>query len=186
MRRYLFVTIICLLVISVGASIALAGEQKKGKKKQSAVSNATMQKCKDNPEACVKYDAFGFAHFAMEIYNQQVADYLSIVEAERIAREQEEASRKSANAQSQSFDMPADCNGKVIPAYIVMRESRCNYGSVNPNGCGGAGCYGMYQIHGMHWNGGGCSDLNWTIPSDQDECAYRLSRGGTNLQPWGG
>jgi len=115
------------------------------------------------------------------------AEEEAAAEAEREAARIAAASKTVVNSSSgSSFDAPSECTGKVLPAYIVQRESHCNYGAVNVTGCGGSGCYGMYQIHGMHWNGGACSDLNWQIPADQDECASRLSSGGTNLRPWAG
>lgn len=78
------------------------------------------------------------------------------------------------------------CEGFAIPGYIVWRESHCDYGAINYSGCGGQGCYGAYQIHALHWSGGLCSDLTWTSPSDQDECASRLWNGGAGASHWGG
>jgi hypothetical protein len=77
-----------------------------------------------------------------------------------------------------------------FPTGIAWRESRCSYDAYNPTGCGGHGCVGLYQFDSRHFDGwangqAACGDLNATIPSEQDECAWRLSRGGTNFQPWG-
>lgn len=137
---------------------------------------------------------------AQAVHDLSVLFYLNhlAAEAEWYAGVQAELDRQAAAAAAArvsssprrsggtSFSAPTECQGKVIPGYIVQRESGCDYGAVNPSGCGGAGCYGLYQIHGMHWRGGGCSDLSWQNPSDQDECARRLSSGGSNLRPWGG
>lgn len=84
-----------------------------------------------------------------------------------------------------------DGEGWVIPAGIVWRESRCDYGAVNVSGCGGNGCLGAYQFDARHFTGwangtAACGDLDWTVPADQHECARRLSADGTNLAPWGG
>lgn len=93
-----------------------------------------------------------------------------------------------ARTAPQAFDYPAECAGHPIPAYIVWRESHCNYGSVNPTGCGGYGCVGMYQFDLRHWmEGGGCAWLgDWTVPANQDACAAQMSKDGTDLSPWGG
>lgn len=131
---------------------------------------------------------------AIYVENQRIA---AEQEAARIAAEQEAARIAAEQRSTRAVTIqampstPSECEGKVIPAYVIWRESHCNYGSVNWNGCGGYNCYGMYQIDGRHWsnwNGtpGACSDLDWTIPAHQDECANRLSSGGTNLRPWGG
>lgn len=90
-------------------------------------------------------------------------------------------------------DSPAGCDGEewAIPTALVWRESRCDFGAINPGGCGGQGCLGAYQFDSRHFTGwangeAACGDLDWTIPADQHECARRLSRDGTNLAPWGG
>lgn len=183
---YIFILVLSLATAITGAwaidSFGKNESHRHGAEKRLVVFEKNT--CLEDPSKCDKVDAWGFAYQAMEIYNQQVSEYLNAVEQDRLAKEAEEAAKKPTGNYSQSFDMPAECEGKIIPSYIIMRESRCNYGSVNVNGCGGAGCYGMYQIHGMHWTNGACSDLDWTIPAHQDECAYRLSSGGTNLRPW--
>lgn len=96
-------------------------------------------------------------------------------------------------AQGSTAPVSSGCDSEawVIPAGIVWRESHCDYGAVNVNGCGGYGCLGAYQFDARHFDGwangtAACGDLDWTIPADQHECAARLSGGGTNLAPWGG
>lgn len=120
-----------------------------------------------------------FYEYEKLVATQRVVDYVKQVEANEAA-----ASLAVKSSNRNNFSLPSSCDGKVIPAYIVMRESGCDYGAVNYDGCGGTNCYGMYQIAGFHWNGGSCSDLNWSIPADQDECARRLSDNGNNLAPW--
>lgn len=77
-----------------------------------------------------------------------------------------------------------------FPAHIAYRESHCSYDAYNPGGCGGNGCIGAYQFDSRHffgWANGqsACGDLDpWTIEG-QNECAWRLSREGTNFSPWG-
>jgi hypothetical protein len=122
-----------------------------------------------------------------------VAAYLDALEQTRLAEQaaaqaaQPRTVRPQMAPSNTGFSGPSSCDGHVVPSYIVQRESGCNYGAVNGSGCGGSGCYGMYQIAGFHWNAGGaCSDLNWTVPADQDTCARRISNNGTNLNPWGG
>ena len=129
---------------------------------------------------------------AMSDLEAWVAGTLEGIERDRIAAEEAErlaAARQPANspmARTGTLN-PSTCDGHIIPGYILQRESGCDYGAVSPPGfCGGNQCFGLYQISGIHWNGGGCADLDWTVPADQDECARRLSRDGTNLAPWGG
>lgn len=182
-KLYAIITTLVLSVVFVlGFTLIDAGGSVESHPPHAAQA-VDIKKCQDDPVACAGYDnAWALGNAAAD---QQIAvdNYLFAIEAERIAKE-EAAKRGSGRVAPSGFDLPSDCQGKVVPAYIVQRESHCNYGAVNANGCGGAGCYGMYQIHGMHWNGGACSDLNWEIPADQDECARRLSNDGTNLAPW--
>lgn len=84
------------------------------------------------------------------------------------------------------------CGDDVIPGEIIWRESRCNPDAYNPDGCGGRGCVGLWQLDLGHfaerspWGGpGGCADLDPSSVDDQRECARRLSSDGGNLRPWG-
>jgi hypothetical protein len=75
-------------------------------------------------------------------------------------------------------------DGYVIPGTIVWNESRCDPNAINQS----SGAFGLYQILPMHWAPGGvCDDLAATRSNvqSQNECAWRLSKGGTNLKPWG-
>lgn len=198
MKKY-FIAIL-LVIIFVVIVVASAPTEAESKSQQyrntSVIKVANTKPCGDMESGCGKLDAWGYAYDAMVIYNEQVSAYFLALEQQKVEEQRLAAAQKAVNvnapvANSQSFDMPSECTGKVLPAYIIMRESHCNYGALNVNGCGGNSCYGMYQIDGRHWsswNGtpGACNDLDWTIPSDQDECANRLSNGGTNLRPWGG
>lgn len=190
MPKYIYAIVSAIIIVTAAVALTIGGSQEIKENKQVVRVIAPDTTCRDNPEACVKYDAFGFATLAVEIHNRQVAEYLHAIEQERIAQEKI-ARQQSTQVSGQSFNLPSECEGKVIPAHIVMRESRCNYGSVNWGGCGGNNCYGMYQIDGRHWTSwgntpGACSDLNWEVSAEQDECANRLSSGGTNLRPWSG
>jgi hypothetical protein len=119
-----------------------------------------------------------------------------IAEQERLERERQdaeeaqrlEAARRAADqpVARPGTSQPASCDGHVIPGYIVQRESGCNYGAVNPTGCSGYSCVGLYQFDLRHFTSGACRDLDWHDPAQQDECARRLSNNGTNLAPWGG
>ena len=129
------------------------------------------------------------------------AEHEARVEAERRAEaERLEAERIEAAQQSRAAQAPAafsavrpGCEGDwPIPAWIVQRESGCNYGAVNRTGCSGYSCVGAYQFDLRHWiareagGWGGCAHLgDWTVPEHQDACAVQMSRGGTNLAPWG-
>lgn len=191
MPKYVYIIITAMVFIAGGMALTNGSKTETNEQKQVVRVVTPDNTCKDNPEACVKYDAFGFGILAVEIHNKQVAEYLHAVEQERLAQENAARRQQQTRVSGQSFNLPSECEGKVIPAHIVMRESRCNYGSVNWGGCGGNNCYGMYQIDGRHWTSwgntpGACSDLNWEVSSDQDECANRLSSGGTNLRPWAG
>lgn len=129
----------------------------------------------------------------LERERQAVAAYLDALEAARLAAEAEAARVAAAQqaarptpSSSGTIQVPSSCDGHVVPAYIIQRESGCNYGAVNPSGCGGASCVGLYQFDLRHFTSGACMGLDWHNPADQDECARRISNGGTNLAPWGG
>jgi hypothetical protein len=113
-------------------------------------------------------------------YLTGVAEEAARVEAERQAR-----SRQSNPTPTPGFSGSTSCDGHVIPSYIVQRESGCNYGAVNPSGCGGNSCVGLYQFDLRHFTSGACAGLDWHNPADQDECARRISNNGSNLRPWG-
>lgn len=116
----------------------------------------------------------------------------SQAEAERLVRI--DAARQSVPTAPAPFSaVRPGCEGDwPIPAWIVARESGCNYGAVNATGCGGHSCVGAYQFDLRHWiaredgGWGGCAHYgDWRVPEHQDACAVQMSRGGTNLAPWG-
>ena len=129
-------------------------------------------------------------------------DLIAMIEwvrgVEDYERQQQQAAEQAAMAATRQVASPAavpqgDCAG--IPAWfptgIAWRESHCSYDAYNPGGCGGYGCIGLYQIDARHFTGwangqSACGDLDPSISAGQDECAWRLSREGTNLAPWGG
>lgn len=93
-----------------------------------------------------------------------------------------------ATAQSAAPPASGDCANPVISEAVARRESGCSWTAYNPNGCGGRGCLGFYQIDQGHyaavspWNpntSGACYDLStvrWE-PWAQTECAERLGPG---------
>ena len=122
-------------------------------------------------------------------------EWVTGVENERI-RQEKEAAEQAAMAAARQVASPAatppgDCAGipSWFPAGIAWRESRCSYDAYNQNGCGGHGCIGLYQFDARHFTGwqngqSACGDLDPWTAAGQDECAWRLSRGGTNFAPW--
>lgn len=118
---------------------------------------------------------------------QEAAERAAAEAAEAAAQAQRDADLRARAGSSGGGGSAGTCDGFVIPGDIVWAESHCNYEAVNPTGCGGYTCVGAYQFDLRHWQpGGGCADLgDWHDPAAQDECARRLSNGGTNLRPWG-
>lgn len=127
-----------------------------------------------------------------EVHDAEIRDWVRAEEERQAAEAAAEAARMEAArpapgpATTSGGNVPSSCDGHVVPAYIVQRESGCNYGAVNPTGCGGASCVGLYQFDLRHFTSGACAGLDWHSPADQDECARRISNNGTNLRPWGG
>lgn len=118
---------------------------------------------------------------------QAVAAYAAAITEEEARRAMEEA-RQNAAARIAPARAGQACDGIAwtIPAEIVWRESRCDFGAVSPDGR----YVGAYQFDWRHWDEssgwGGCADLGaWQDPEAQHECARRLSRDGTYLAPWG-
>lgn len=121
---------------------------------------------------------------------QKTDDYLR-GERERIERELVTQAEAEARAVAVRPVVPRPtttaqgCDGHVVPGWILQRESGCDYGAVNPTGCSGFSCVGLYQFDLRHFTSGQCSGLDWHIPADQDECARRLIAQ-SGLAPWGG
>lgn len=178
-----------ILLFFASSSFDLIHNQDTSTQKQQA-KKTTRIICKEDPVACQGFNPIAVAYAAAEQENARVYAYLAELEQ---AQQAELSRQRSTPRASSSFDLPSECTGKPIPAYIIMRESGCNYGAVNANGCGGWSCVGMYQFDLRHWltpeegGWGGCAWLgDWTIPANQDACADQMSRGGTNLSAWGG
>lgn len=132
---------------------------------------------------------------AVRDYTERITrEYLDALAAEEARRQKDleaamAATRPSTNVASTA---PGDCSH--IPAWfpqaIAYRESRCSYDAYSPTGCGGYGCIGAFQFDARHFTGwangqAGCGDLDpWTVDG-QNECAWRLSREGTQFGAWG-
>ena len=126
---------------------------------------------------------------------QEASDAYFAALAEEQARQ--EAEQKAVASVSVAAATPSVGTGDCasipgwFPTAIAYRESHCNYDAYNPGGCGGYGCIGAFQFDARHFTGwangqSACGDLDaWTVEG-QNECAWRLSRGGTNFAPWGG
>lgn len=139
-----------------------------------ASSSATYRPPTVNPDPVVV-----MAEIALRFRWVQADSLNKIAEAgERTAATAVVASPVSASSGGGS----TGCDGHVVPGYILQRESGCSYDAYNPTGCGGSGCIGLYQLDAKHYNST-CAGLD-TSPAGQDECASRLSNGGTNLAPW--
>jgi len=123
------------------------------------------------------------------IQHEEHQAYLAALEAERQAEQARlEAARRTPTVRT----VPTgDCSNIPgwFPPGVAWRESRCSYDAYNPTGCGGNGCIGAFQFDARHFTGwqngqAACGDLEpWTVDG-QNECAWRLSRGGTYFTPW--
>jgi hypothetical protein len=133
---------------------------------------------------------------AVRQYEERIInEYLAAFAAEE-ARRQADLQTAMASAVPHPVATAAptgDCSNipAWFPAGIAWRESHCSYDAYNPGGCGGNGCIGAFQFDARHFFGWGngqaaCGDLDpWTIDG-QNECAWRLSREGTQFGAWGG
>ncbi len=85
----------------------------------------------------------------------------------------------------------SQCGGDLPPCYVMQRESGGQANAVNPTGCGGRGCYGLWQFDPTTWdstaNAMGRPDLvgNY-LPSvdDQNAVARFLYAGGAGAGHW--
>jgi hypothetical protein len=121
-----------------------------------------------------------------EAEHRQLLDFLAslttpIVEVEPVVPAAADLPREYVSSGG-----PTSCDGHVVAAEILRRESGCDYGAYNPSGCEGRGCVGLYQLDEGHfaavspWNSntsGVCHGLDSSSPADQDECASRLGPG---------
>lgn len=86
-----------------------------------------------------------------------------------------------ASPSGQRVVTSGDCEGIApgFPQEIAWRESRCTLGIDTGNGY-----YGYAQIARFHWQGGLCSDLDWTDLPQYNECVLRLWDGGAGAAHW--
>lgn len=114
-----------------------------------------------------------------------VAEIEAAVAIERQRAIDEEARRRAVAAQSSQSGSShpgttvGECTGFAIPAYIIQRESGGNPSAYNPSGA-----YGCAQTLLSHYSRGQCQGLDPYTIDGQRECVWRLSNGGTNLNPW--
>lgn len=135
------------------------------------------------------------ADYAGDVFNYVTAVRQAQEEADRVAllNAAAQAQSSSPSRSVAASSSGGTCEGFAVPGYIVWRESHCDYGAINPTGCGGWTCVGAYQFDLRHWmdpaqgGWGGCTVYgDWRDPAAQDACAEQMSHGGTNLAPWGG
>jgi hypothetical protein len=114
-------------------------------------------------------------------------EYASAVQRARVAAV--EVERSTAPVPASTAASPGQGGGGsgcVLPDYICERESGHDYGAVNPTGCGGRGCYGMYQFDPRTYAGAGCEGTAQTAtPAQQDACAEKVYAGGAGASHWG-
>lgn len=69
------------------------------------------------------------------------------------------------------------CGGDLPPCWVMMRESGGDPNAYNPDGCGGAGCYGKWQCDPRTCDGTGSE-------AEQDAEARRVWDDGRGCQHW--
>lgn len=78
------------------------------------------------------------------------------------------------------------CGGDLPPCWVLRRESGGNPRAVNPSGCHGRGCYGLWQFDPRTWaNYGGYSRADQAPAGVQNEKARLLWAGGHGCSHWG-
>lgn len=104
---------------------------------------------------------------------------LEALEAER--RRQAAATRPTNSAPAyHPGTTDGECTGFAVPDWIIQRES-----GGNPSAYNQSGAYGCAQTLLSHYaDGRTCGGLDPFMIDGQRECVWRLSNGGTNLQPW--
>jgi hypothetical protein len=116
-------------------------------------------------------------------------EYASAVQRARVAAVEVERSTAPVPASTAAVASPGQGGGGsgcVLPDYICERESGHDYGAVNPTGCGGRGCFGMYQFDPRTYAGAGCEGTAQTAtPAQQDACASKVYAGGAGAGHWG-
>jgi hypothetical protein len=99
-----------------------------------------------------------------------------------------------AAAPTTDYSSMEPCGGDLPPCWVKYKESKGNYGAVNPTGCVWTdkdgvrhrGCWGAWQF-GTMWAGklGLPDDLSTATPEEQDNAARALWNGGRGCSNWG-
>lgn len=140
---------------------------------------ATASQQKPKAVQLVPYSAAVFGDGSIqEVVNAVVAE--AEAEAARLSVEVERVA-SVASSSGQRVVAEGDCEGIApgFPKEIAWRESRCTLGIDTGNGY-----YGYAQIARFHWQGGLCSDLDWSDLSQYNECVLRLWNGGAGAAHW--
>jgi Transglycosylase-like domain len=98
----------------------------------------------------------------------------------------EERDRTDANDRAESRALEGDrCGGALPPCWVLQRESRGDYGAVNPTGCSGRTCGGAWQFDPRTWDSyGGYARAEDAPPDVQDAKAVELWAGGDGCSHW--
>ena len=184
MRRFFWFLIAVLLIVA--GVLLLDGEQASPQRQQTfKINTATFWVGEDPVDQAVR-----------EYEERITSEYLAALAAEEEARRQADLEAAMAAPRPAVQPTSVGVGGcENIPAWfpqaIAYRESRCSYDAYNPTGCGGYGCIGAFQFDARHFTGwangqSACGDLDPGTVDGQNECAWRLSRGGTQFGAWGG
>lgn len=77
------------------------------------------------------------------------------------------------------------CGGDLPPCWVLERESGGDPNAVNPTGCGGYTCGGLWQFDPRTWDGYAgyayAQDAPWEV---QNEKARALWAGGAGCSHW--
>lgn len=77
------------------------------------------------------------------------------------------------------------CGGDLPPCWVLQRESGGNPTAVNPDGCGGYSCGGLWQFDPRTWDGYGGFAYAQDAPADvQNAKARQLWAGGAGCSHW--
>jgi hypothetical protein len=136
------------------------------------------------------------ASYMGAVHVARLTEFAAAVTENRRRVEEEAAQRAAAESRATHHDVrdsaPASPgqggggSGCVLPDYICERESGHDYGAVNPTGCGGRGCFGMYQFDPRTYASAGCEGTAQTAtPAQQDACASKVYAGGAGASHWG-
>lgn len=78
------------------------------------------------------------------------------------------------------------CGGDLPPCSVLKAESDGNPRAVNPTGCNGRGCYGLWQFDPRTWaNFEGYARADQAPADVQNEKARRLWANGAGCSHWG-